>query len=185
MTRDFESNTVRLRENSEYLTGELLKEIPKTEARPFNLTFYRESKTERILCLVRGDSEWIIDRVYSRESEISRLVRRIELEDLCDTELVGKTTVNMEMFQSFVKAAENGPLAKLHELSLMLLKNIEILGTLVYASPFIAEIGRLSKVLHDTGMGNLLLCDDIAKKDAFLRHMKIEFEQVTCENIDN
>lgn len=57
--------------------GELLKEIPRVEGRPFGLTFYRESKNNRILCLIRGSSEFIISRIYSRESEIAKLIRRI------------------------------------------------------------------------------------------------------------
>lgn len=66
MNRDFSSSTVRLREDSEHLTAELIKEHPYTDYRPFSMTFYRETRNNRILCITRGNSEYIVSKLYSR-----------------------------------------------------------------------------------------------------------------------
>lgn len=55
----------------------------------------------------------------------------------------------------------------------------------MYENTFIDESSRLFQAIHGAGVGNLVLCDKVAQKDALLRHLRLEFEEVTFENIDN
>lgn len=119
--------------------------------------------------------------MYSSQSEISKLTRRLELIELCLTELVGKCEVSSAKFQEFIEVLESGPLTKLNDVLLELLRNIEVLGVLAYENPHLEESVELHKIFQDAQIATLLTCSSGEEKDCFLRHMKLTSEDINEE----
>jgi len=67
------------------------------------------------------------------------LIRKLELDELFTTELLGKSQVSNAEFQEFIGLLESGPLSKLNDLLLQMLSNAEILGVLVYENVHLEE----------------------------------------------